>query len=201
MASSTEICNLALSHLGVGKEISDLDTDQSSEGSLCRRFYETTRDAVLRDFPWPFATRILALGLVESDPNDEWDYSYRYPSDCLKLRRILSGQRQDTNGTRVAYKITRDDTGRLVYTDEENAEAEYTMLNDDPNQYPPDFILALSFRLAFYIAPALTGGDPYNLQQRMLNMYQSEISQASANSVNEEQMDIEPYSEFERSRA
>jgi len=200
MASSTEICNLALSHIGVGKEIANLETEKSEEAAACRRFYDTARDEVLRDFTWPFATVMATLGLIEEDPNDEWSYSYRYPSDCLMFRRILSGQRTDTRDTRVPYKIAQDSSGTLIFTDQENAECEYTIREDDPLRYPPDFVLAFSFLLASYIAPRLTGGDPFKLGQRALQLYALQISKAQANAKNEEQPDIEPDSEFTRAR-
>ena len=47
MASSTEIANLALSHLGNGTEIADLETERSSEASACRRFYDVALAQVL----------------------------------------------------------------------------------------------------------------------------------------------------------
>src|SRR5665648_440114 len=96
MSSATEICNMALGHLASGKEIANLETERSAEAIACRRFFDSARDAVLRDFSWPFATKIKALSLIEEDPNSEWAYSYRYPTDCLNFRRILSGTRTDT---------------------------------------------------------------------------------------------------------
>lgn len=200
MASDTEIANIALSHLGVGKEIQNLTSDQSSEATACRRFFDISRNATLRDYPWPFATKIADLALVASSPNSEWDYSYRYPTDCMNIRRILSGQRQDTNDTRAPYEITRDASGRLIYTDQETACAEYTMRNEDPAQYPDDFTMAMSFRLAYYIAPRITGGDPFNLQERMMKNYEMELTRAVRSNVNEEQKDPEPDSGLERSR-
>lgn len=201
MASETEISNLAISHCGSGKEISNLDTDQGEEASVCRRFYELARDQVLRDFAWPFATKFRVLSLVEEDPSDEWDYSYRYPTDCLKLRRILSGQRRDTNDTRSPYKILSDDSGLLIYSDVEDAEVEYTFRQDDPSFYPADFTMALSYKLAFYIAPRITSGDPFNMQQKFSQLYQMEIDRAAKNSVNEEQPDVEADSELQRARS
>lgn len=200
MASNTEICNIALSHVGVGKSIANLDTEQSQEAVVCRVFFETVRDAVLRDFAWPFASRTVAVGLIEEDPNDEWDYSYRYPTDCLSIRRVLSGVRNDTHQSRVPYKIAQDDDGRLIYCDTEDAEIEYTVRAEDPELYSPDFVMALSFRLAFYIAPRLTGGDPFGLGSRALKMYEYEISKAKASAANEEQYDNLPESEFIRTR-
>lgn len=200
MASETEIANLAISHLGVGKEISDLTTDRSQEALACRRFYATARDQVLRDFAWPFAMKTVALGLVEEDPNDEWGYSYRYPSDAVELRRIISGERNDNRQGRVPYRIGRDASGLLIFTDEEDAELEYTLRETDTGRYPADFVMALSLRLAVYIAPRLTAGDPFKLSMRALDLYNYELSQARANAANEEQPEEPPESEFIRER-
>lgn len=200
MASSTEICNLALSHLRVSKEIANLETERSQEAASCRAFYETARDATLRDFAWAFASKIDSLPLVEEDPNDEWAYSYRYPTDCLKIRRILSGNRNDSHQTRQPYKVIQDSAGLLILTDKRDAELEYTIRADDSDRYPADFILAFSFRLAAYIAPRVTAGDPFKLGERALRMYQLEMSMAQASDVNEEQPDVLPESEFIRGR-
>ena len=91
MASKTEIGNLALSHIGIGKEVANIETEQSAEASALRRVYDTALRKTLRDFNWPFARVIADLGLIEEDPTDEWDFSYRVPSDCVSFRRIPSG--------------------------------------------------------------------------------------------------------------
>lgn len=194
---------MAISHLGVGKEIANIETEQSQEASACRRFYDTARDATLRDFPWPFATKFVALSLIEtfSSSTAEYNYSYRYPSDCIKLRKIKSGTRNDSRDSRVTYKILKDSSARIIYTDEENAEAEYTERVEDPSFYPSDFEIAFSFRLAAYIAPRLAKGDPFGLRKAAMDMYNLEISRAKASSINEEQRDELPESEFVRNRA
>lgn len=191
---------MAISNLGVGKEIANIDTEQSEEASACRRFYDVARDSTLRDFPWPFSTKIVSLSLIESFTTGEWTYSYRYPSDCLDARRILSGDRNDTRQSRAPYKVLKDSSARIIYTDEENAELEYTERVEDPSFYPPDFQLAFSFRLASLIAPRLTKGDPFNLRKSAMEMYDLEISRAKAGSTNEEQRDEIPDAEFIRMR-
>lgn len=198
--SSTEICNFALLHLGQSKRIANLTTEQSKEAGIFRTFYETVRDLVLRDYNWPFATKIADLGLVEENPNDEWAYSYRYPSDALMIRRILSGVRNDARNTKVAYKIGKDAQGLLIFCDLEEAQLEYTEMVSDVSYFPDDFAMALSYRLAYYAAPAITNGDPFQMQGRMMQMYNGEISKATANSFNEEQPDELPDSEFIRFR-
>ena len=198
--SATEICNLALTHLGSTVEIEDLDDEGSDEAIICRRVFANTRDAVLRDFHWPFATKIQALGLVEEDPNSEWAYSYRTPSDCLNVRRILSGIRNDSRQSRVPYRIGQDVQGELIFTDKEDAELEYTTRITDVVRFPADFVNALALRVAAYIAPKLTAGDPFKLGERALQLYLREISNAQANAANEEQAEEPVESEFIRGR-
>lgn len=199
MASEVQICNLALSHVGSSKEIASL-TENSQEANTCNRFYSQCRDQILRDYRWPFTEKIASLGLVEEDPNDEWGYSYRYPTDCIDIIRILSGQRTDTRDTRVSYKLGQDDVGVLIYTDKEDAEINYVAKTENPALFPPDFVMALSFLLAFFIAPRITGGDPFKLGDRALKMFEVYVGRAQANAKNEEQEDVEPDSEFIRSR-
>lgn len=200
MSSVVQICNLALSHLGSGKSIANIGTEKSQEAYACNSFYETARDAVLRDFAWPFATKIVSLGLVETDPNDEWGYSYGYPSDCLKARRILSGIRNDDRDSRVPFKLIYTATRQLIYCDQEGAELEYTVKVTDAERFSPDFVMALSFRLAAYISPRITGGDRFKQGERATRMYTFEIDKAKASGVNEEQPDQEPESEFIQAR-
>lgn len=198
--SKTVIANLALSHLGVSKEIANIDTENSEEANACRRFYEVARNKVLRDFNWPFATKIAALSLVSEDPNDEWDYSYRYPSDCLNFRKIQSGTRNDSRQTRTPYRIAKDASGKVIFTDRQDAIGEYTELIETVELYPDDFVMALSFLLASYTAPRITGGDPFKLGERAMSMYEIELSNARTNSLNEEQNEELVESELIRER-
>lgn len=200
MASATEICNLALSHLGVAKEIANLETERSPEAAACRRFYDLAIKAIFRDFPWPFATQIQALALVETSPNSEWGYSYRMPSDCASFRRILSGQRVDTPETRVPYRVIQDSAGQLILSDQPNVVGEYTIFIDDPARFPSDFVLAAALRLAALIAPRVTAGDQFKLGQQAFQAYLYFMSVAKTSALHEEQPDASPLSEFTRAR-
>ena len=195
MASDIEICNLALSNLGISKEIAS-STEDSAEAETCNRFFVDVRDELLRDFPWTFATKFVALGLVEEDPNDEWGFSYRYPSDCIKVRRILSGIRNDTPATKTKMKIIADDDGLLILTDYEDAEIEYTFRAEDPMRYPSDFKKAFALKLAIEIAPRLIAGDPYSIGPKLTQKFLYEIQKAQASSISEEVLDEFPDAEM-----
>lgn len=192
MPSPTEIANMALSDLGNGKEIQNLENEKSTEGQTMRRFFDVARDATQRDFPWSFTTTFASLALVSEDPTTEWSFAYRYPTDCLKLRRIFSGTRNDSRASRVPYKIGRDSAGLLIYTDMEDAEIEYTASVTDTNKFPPDFTLAFSHRLAMYGAPRICGEDPFKIGDRAAKLYMFEISIAESANANEQQDEEEP---------
>lgn len=198
--SVTDICNMALSHLGIGKEVGNVETDRGQEVEAFNRFYQPTRDEMLEDFPYPWATVTVEMGLVEADPTDEWAYSYRYPSNAVKLRRIQSGFRADTNDSRIPYRVSRDSTGKLIYTDVEDAVMEYTFRETDPGRFPPLFVTALSFLLAFKMAPRLTKGDPFKLGNRAFAAFEKWLPMAQASAANEEIPDVEPDSDSIRAR-
>lgn len=201
MATSvTQICNLAIRHIGIGNPIAEIDSDKTKEALACRTFYETARDKVLSDFNWPFATKIVDLALVEEDPNSEWAYSYRYPSECLNFRRILSGIRNDNRQSRIPYRIAQDIQGRLIFTDVSEAQAEYTVRIEDVSFFDPSFTLALSYLLAAYITPSVMGSDRFKMVPALLQMYQAELANAQAGAANEQQDEMVPESEFIRAR-
>lgn len=200
MASKTEICNLALTHIGVGKEISNLETERSPEATACRRIYETCLRTTLRAAHWPFATKFADLALIEEDATTDFTYSYGYPSDCVDFRRIVSGVPNETAQDRVVYRIAYGESAQIILTNQENAEGEYTVFVEDPARYPADFTMALSLLIAFYIAPKLTAGDPFKLGQRAMQLYSFEISRAVSNAHNEEQSQQSPDAEVIRER-
>lgn len=201
MASKVEICNLSSTHLGIGHSISNFDTDASEEGQAYRAVYDTVLEVVLRKYPQPFSTKITALALIEEDPNSEWEYSYRYPSDCIAIRRILSGTRADTRQSRIPYKIGADSQGIVIWTDQEDAEIEYTYYANNPVYYPSDFVLAFSFYLAHIVSKRISVGDQFKLGDRAYQMFLIEIGEATARGFNESQSEEEIESEFIRTRS
>lgn len=197
--TDTEVSNYSIAALGQGKTIADLETEASAEARACRRFFADARDLTLSAYQWPFATKYATLGLVEEDPTTEWAFSYRKPSDCIHIRRILSGSRNDTRQSRVSYELVGDDAGALIYTDMEDAVLEYTKRVTDIGQWPAGFSLAFGYKLAALIAPSIMGTASQK-RQEMDGMFAVAISQEAARAVNENQPDEDPQSEFERSR-
>lgn len=211
--SAVAIYNQALAHIGVTQRVSAAD-ERTEEARTCSLFYDEAVDRVVRAFAWPCATVTATLELVAGPnppPTMEWTYSYRYPNDCLKIRRILNQiSRVETRQTRAPYRIVQDSQGLLIYTDYEPVAAtdttpalpqiEYTMVMDDPSRWTSDFSHALSLMLAALIAPSLTAGDKFKLGARAFQLYKMAIADAEGNAADEEQADLLPESEFIRAR-
>jgi len=217
--SKTDIANLAIANLGVAKQIGDIDTTDSASASAVRLHYERSLRAALRGFEWPFAHRYRELELVEESPNDDWPFSFVYPSDCLLVRRIVGstedlespsglppdtvfivGHRVETNDSRIPWEVGADDNQGLIYTIINPAVMSYTKYVTNPDKYSDDFVMAFAAKLAFFIAPMLVANNYTKIRQDMAVLFNFHIGEAKKTALNERNPDPEPKSIFERAR-
>lgn len=97
----TTIANMALAAIGTRSSIANLSED-SPEAAAVQLWYATTRDSLLRAYPWNWARRQVVLALYKSaqgtaenpngtlpQPAQPWRYEYSWPTDCLNARYIL----------------------------------------------------------------------------------------------------------------
>lgn len=165
MASKTDLCNFALSHLGISVYIANVDTDVSKEARVCRKWYNHTLEHITRDYDWNFSRRYLSLALLASTPPEHWTYTYAYPADCFMLRALMPpGVRFPVNTQRVLYEVAGESVGdadlRVIYTDQPNAVARYSKKIVNTNLYDSVFSTAFSYLLASFIAMPLTVKPP-----------------------------------------
>lgn len=199
--TDVQICNMALGHVGHSKFIAAL-TERSNEVSVLNQYYTNSRDFLLESYPWPFAKKTAVLGLVTDNTTvatlHEWTYIYRYPSDCLYARYLLTANgRAETNPPQ--FEIQSDDVGRLIGTHQEDAVLVYTRRVTDPSIFTYSFGEALSWFLAAEIANSL--GKDKKVAQMCLQMFEAMKPWAEARSGNEQQAEPEQDSEFIRARA
>jgi len=194
--TAVKICNIALSRIGASQTINDLD-EASTEAGVCKLFYEHVRDSVLEDFTWPFAQKYFTLNLIEEEPNEDWLYKYSYPTDCIRAIRIVSGVSR-VDAPLIPFNIGNDDSGRVVFTDAEDAVLQYTSRYEDPVRFSPSFADALSWRLAYEIAM------PLSVEQSIRNtawqLYRTAIMKSETNAANEPNYDTEREAEYIRGR-
>lgn len=195
--TAVQISNLALTNLGISTLIAELN-EASNEARICNLWYEQTRDTVLQDFPWPFATRRVTLAELSDTPATDWDYVYAYPTDCLLARAIvLQGIRKPRNDLRIEFEIAYNGTQRVIYTDQIAAELIYTAKVTDPTQFDPLFVMAMSWALAAAIAPALVGQIAgQSVASNMREIYQQMLGQAAAAAMREGFEGVEPECEL-----
>lgn len=197
--SKIDIANAALAHVGVSRVIASLD-DDSEEAAAADRFYDRARRKVLEQGVWQFAKRRVTLGLVAEDPNDNWGYSYRWPSGCLIPRRIVdTTKRFAQESTPIPFELGSDATGRLIFTDEAEAILEYIEDYQDPAHFSELFASCIEWTLASYIAMPLTERTATaQFCDSMANRYLTRATAAEANATTK---DPEPDPSFITDRA
>lgn len=188
-STPVRIKNLALAHIGHSIFIDDAQ-EEGNEPDVLAVLYDDAVAVVLEDFWWGFARRFVTLGLVTDfttlDTPQKWSYAYRYPVDTVTIRGIIRGGRAlDTNP--AEWEVGSDDTGRLIYTNEEDCIVEVTKLITDPSIYTAMFAMAVSWYLAFLIVPALAKDK--SIAGQMLTMYNSALRTAEAKDANEAHYD------------
>ena len=185
---SSKIVNLAARHLGSGEEISNFETERSEMARAARAFYDIARDETLKDANLPMMRRRAKLAIVGEDAtNGYYIFKYRYPADCLAIRGVFNPTYVAIeNLPGYAYQLSSDDQGILVLSSINSLEVQYTHLITHVDYYPADLIMAISYKLAAYMAPSTTKGDPFGLGPKNLQLYEIAIDKVKANSYNEE---------------
>jgi len=195
--TDVQIINMALAHLGHTQLIA-ARSELANEAVVGNLFYEAAVQYCLEDFAYGFARQYVAPGLVETDPNEDWQFSYRYPSDCVKVRRIVTRLgRQDPNPP--PFNIGQDDSARLIYSNTENMVIEYTKLVTNTALYPAMFAEAVSWWLAGLMCPGLA--KDRKQAAGCFQMYSLVLQRAQAKDRNESQDPPELESEAIRARA
>jgi hypothetical protein len=189
MASKTQIANMALSRIGVSKLIANVATETSREAIQSRLLMDEDIRYVLRDFPWPWATQYATLALVAGTSSEnavsDWRYAYRYPTDCLFARRIVipTVGRRDANPP--PFRIGRDSQGKLIYTDEEDAELEFTADITSTEEFDALFVSMLAWKHGAALAPSLSRIK--GMAESAMQMYELDKAKAQSRALNEGQ--------------
>lgn len=199
MSDVVTICNLALAHCASSRFLDAID-DNSTEGRLCTVHYEPSRDAILREMHWPFARRFVALALVaaaDAQPwATEWGFAYRYPANCIRIRRLLTNNRRDPVPS--PYELGSDASGRLIFTDLQDAVVAYTHKISDAALFSEEFTQAVAWRMAFHMSLPLTGRT--DLRAQADEECRRVLADAKIQALGEQVQDDMPDAEWIRAR-
>ncbi len=147
--SETEICNLALGHLGEGR-VTSLEED-SVAARACALHFAAVRDQVLRSHRWNFAQDRVSLAQLAEAPAFGWAYQYELPADCLRVLEF--------NGTEIGDWISNEFVieGRKLLTDAGTARLVYLKRIVDVSLYDALFVEALAVKLAIVLSETIRG--------------------------------------------
>ena len=178
--NNIDVCNLALGRIGVD-EINRMD-EASQAARVCSRYFDFTRQNVLRRFPWTFATKRVQLAQLNETAPD-FKYVYQYPADALAVRLMYNehfiGLPKDNH-----FRLMNGASGRKIYTNIPNAWIEYTADVKDSELFDAQFIEAFSWKLASEIAFSLTGN--MNLVTNTIQAYNAFFTEAAGEDAAEE---------------
>lgn len=170
MADATtkvDIWNLALAHVRAKAQVSD-PAEATKEANACRLYYTHARRLTLSANDWAFARQIAALSTNSAATSHylrEYAYGYDLPNDMVSPRYLYPFSSKYpfeivlapgvTNSRMLLANITEP---KLVFT----ANVEAVTIMDE------QFIAALSWHLAAYIGPKLTGNEKwYDIAMKM----------------------------------
>lgn len=178
--SPTQIANLALSWIGQN-QINALGDDQN-EAIVMNANFNLSRDKVLNDYAWTFATRREVLAPVVPAPAFGFANKFLIPSDVLFVHRVL--RPQSTGATlfsqvrsRVGVNADWVREGEFILAREDVIHCIFIVQVTNADLYPPSFIHALAARLA--ADTALTFTENRKLKEDMEIMYQTKLADAA----------------------
>jgi hypothetical protein len=169
-AANVAVVNRALIRIGA-RTIANLDTEQSREAAGARAIFQAELEACLREFPWSFCTKYepaltWVAGTATTPANDDWAYSYRYPNDCVFVRRIVTESRREFARAPEHFRVGQDADGNLLFCNRENPTIEYTArIPCVVGRGDALFNDAFAWRLAACLAPSLAQVDPATTEQ------------------------------------
>lgn len=211
----TDVANIALLEIGNRVRINSF-SDGSPAANAVATLYTPKVQALMRAAHWDFARAQTAFtqwkavvingALSNSPPPQPWQFSYLYPSDCLKVRFLRPTTNTSTSGQVVStgpspywpYPSVSnagwftpgtdfDANGnpiRVVLTNIYQAQGIYTRdLTQTPDAWDPLFLSAATAFLASFLVPAL--GLDKQLMQLQTALAKSMIDQARSMNGNE----------------
>lgn len=182
MATSIDIVNMALSHLGNKANVVSIDPpDGSAEANWAARFYPQAVYATLELGDWSFARTRAALASVTALGN-VWAYAYEKPADCMRARRIMTDSGTMLEDDSELFELE----GTTILTNKADAVLVYTKPLLDASKYPPSFVSTVSYMLASYLAgPILKGDDGARASSALLKTARTYAASALASDGNQ----------------
>jgi hypothetical protein len=165
MYTKTKIFNLALNMMLLQREITNADTDQTKESKVLRTVWEPALFSALQEMDLDRTMVTAELELLLNDPNDLWKYAYKYPSNCARLRRIVSEYKKDDESTKIPLATGSIPPNVVIFTNEYQASVEYIPSDIPLSSLNAHAGLAIAARLAWLSAPLIIGKESKSIRK------------------------------------
>lgn len=149
------VWNLALAAAGSRATVSS-ETETSREANLCRLWYNTVKDNVLKTASWPSTKRYSRLAVlaernpsalwVNTDPSPGYKFAYAIPDGMLAPRYL-------TTYARFEQEMLGDNLA--IMTNEEQAVLHFSAKQDDVTRWDAGLDMAMLYSLAAHMCYAL----------------------------------------------
>ena len=147
--TSIDIANRALILLG-GREITSF-MDNTNEAKIAKNLYLSTRDYVLRAYPWASLKKRAALAELADKPISGFLHQYQLPNDSIRVLEVHSSGKIRPSDWEV--------NGDTVLTDAKPVSIVYLSGNLPESKYSSQLVQALVYRLASEMAYPMTGNN------------------------------------------
>ena len=181
MANQVQIVNLALSWMG--QNLINALGDNQNEAIVMNANYTLSRDKVLADNAWTFATRRQILTPDGTKPPFGFSNRFLIPSDVLLVHRVFRPQNigatlfsQVAETVRGAHNADWLREGQFILAREETVHCIFIVQITNTDLFNASFVHALAARLAADTAMTFTENE--KLQTRMEDRYDAKLAEA-----------------------
>ena len=185
MFTKAKIFDLAANALLLTRRFIDPDTDKSNEAKVFLTNYDIALRSTLEDLDLDSTSDVKTLELVEEDPNDQWLFAYKYPSNCAIFRRIQSTELMDNRYSHIPRRIGMYEGQKVIFTNEADAIAEYVAYDVPLSSLSANAGLAVAYKLATLSAPLITGKGAQKLIEAIQAKYIVAKAEAQEKDKNE----------------
>lgn len=165
-----ELCNQSLYKIGE-KEALTTWPDPSTNGTICKVFFDNLLEEVLESEDWKCAMKSAQLAQLSDAPNlAQYDHQYTLPNDCLRPVLVC-----DESG--VKFTAFWEQQGRNILTSEDEVYLKYIKRELDLNKWTPTLRRVFVLRMAIDLVIPI-GKSPRILQNLALELTEIAIPQA-----------------------
>lgn len=194
MHTKAEIFNLALSALLLTKQVSNTDSDTGQENKVLNVNWSTALRMALSDMDLDSTSKRQAMELIKADPTPDWHYAYKYPSKCVRFRRLIHFSagghhthrlHKDIRATQIPRQLGNYEDQRVVFTNEQNVWCEIIPVDVPLTMLSAEATLAIAYKLAALSGPLIAGKGYGALKADIREQYK--IASADAQRIDREE--------------